>query len=81
MDKSVLTTNILPVCAAPFLRALCIWIRCYFQKDFDDGLLCFVNPSKPQLRRWFRRISTEETVERLASALEDILSEHPKVHD
>lgn len=58
-----------------------LWIGCGFYPDVDDGLLCFIHPSKPQLRRWFRRISTEETVERLACALEDILSVHPKVHD
>jgi len=58
-----------------------LWIGCGFYPEYEDGLLCFIHPSKPYVRRWFKRISTAETVERLATALEDTLRESRKVHD
>jgi len=58
-----------------------LWVACGFYPEFEDGLLCFIHPSKPHVRKWLRTISTEEPVARLANALEDILSKNPKVHD
>lgn len=58
-----------------------LWIGCGFYPEYGDGLLCFIQPSKPHVRRWFKRISTTETVDRLATALEDVLRESRKVHD
>jgi hypothetical protein len=34
---------------------------------------CFIEPTKPFVRRWFKRIDTSEAVEKLASAIEEIV--------
>jgi hypothetical protein len=50
-----------------------LWIGCGNYEEYGDGFLCFIEPSKPFVRRWLKRIPTEAVVERLASALEQIL--------
>jgi len=57
-----------------------LWIGCGFYPDYEDGLLCFIEPSQPFVRRWLKRIPTVETVERLATAVESILRETKSVH-
>jgi hypothetical protein len=56
-----------------------LWIGCGNYEDFDDGFLCFIEPSKPFVRRWLKRIETSSTVERLGIALESILRNSGKV--
>ncbi|NMN06288.1 hypothetical protein [Novosphingobium sp. SG919] len=52
-----------------------LWIGCGFYPEYDDCLLCFIEPSKPFVRRWLKRIPTTQLVDRLATALEAILLE------
>jgi hypothetical protein len=47
-----------------------LWIGCGNYEEFDNGFLCFIEPSKPFVRKWLSKIDTSSTVERLASALE-----------
>ena len=35
-----------------------LWIGCGHQNDEPDVFLCFIEPSKPYLRRWFKKIDT-----------------------
>jgi hypothetical protein len=50
-----------------------LWIGCSIDPDQDDGHLCFIRPDKAKIRRWFKSIDTTRTVDRLATALEDIV--------
>ena len=52
-----------------------LWIGCGNYEEFENGFLCFIEPSKPYVRRWLKKIPTQHTVERVASALEAILKE------
>lgn len=56
-------------------EAFPLWVGCGFYPEFPDGVLCFIEPSRPFLRRWFRKIPTLKTVERLADALERIVAD------
>ncbi|MGE5491700.1 MAG: hypothetical protein ACM31P_10500 [Actinomycetota bacterium] len=56
-----------------------LWIGCGNYEEFENGFLCFIEPSKPFVRKWFSKIETLPTVERLASALESILQGSSKV--
>jgi len=58
-----------------------LWIGCGNYEEFEDGFLCFIEPSQPFVRQWLKRIPTSETVERLASALEQIVRQSGKSHD
>jgi hypothetical protein len=51
-----------------------LWIGCGNYEDYEDGFLCFIEPSRPHVRRSFRRISTAGEVERLATTLEKIIA-------
>lgn len=51
--------------------AFALWIGCGNYEEYDDGFLCFIEPSRPFVRHWLKRISTVDTVERLATALEE----------
>ncbi len=61
-------------------KAFPLWIGCGFYPEYEDGLLCFIEPSKPFVRRWLKRIPTVQSVERLATAVESILRETNSVH-
>jgi hypothetical protein len=46
-----------------------------------DQFVCFIEPSKPSVRRLFRRIDTAARVEALAGALDASLRQHPSIRD
>ena len=54
-------------------------IGCGHYAEYADGHLCFIEPSTPTVRRWLKKISTIETVERLASAMANILAQRSDV--
>ncbi|HSG34209.1 MAG TPA: hypothetical protein VLA37_06715 [Sphingomonadaceae bacterium] len=54
-------------------EAFSLWIGTGDYLEYSDGHLCFIEPSRPFVRRWFRQVSTAETVERLATAIEAII--------
>jgi hypothetical protein len=51
--------------------------------DGDNGneFACFIEPSRKNVWRWFRRINTEKQVTAVAEALDRVLSRHPAIHD
>ena len=49
-----------------------LWVRSENYEEDANGFLCFIEPSKPTIRKWFKKIDTTDTVERLASAIESI---------
>lgn len=52
-----------------------LWIGCGHQDGTDNGFLCFIEPSKPYIRKWLRKFDTRQTIERLADAMQLILVE------
>jgi len=61
-------------------EAFPLWIGCGNYEEFENGFLCFIEPSRPVIRKWFSKIETASTVERVASAIEAILTSHPAVN-
>lgn len=58
-----------------------LWVGCGNYEEYSDGFLCFVEPSKPVVRRWFKKISTEREVLAVTAALNSLLSSHASIHD
>jgi len=58
-----------------------LWIGCSHYAEYPDGLLCFIEPSTPYLRRWFRRIPTSGAVNALAEAIERIVHDSGAASD
>ena len=51
-----------------------LWIGCGHYQEYENGFLCFVEPGKPFVRKWFKKIDVREPVEKIAAALDDILN-------
>jgi hypothetical protein len=60
-------------------QAFPLWIGCANYEDGENGFQCFIEPSKPFVRKWFSKIETGPTVEKLAAALEAVLLQSGKV--
>jgi len=58
-----------------------LWVGCCTYEEYENGFLCFIEPSKPVIRQWLKSIQTSETVERLATALEQVLQQSGKAQD
>jgi hypothetical protein len=58
-----------------------LWIGCGHQNGADDEFLCFVQPSKPVIRKLFRKIDTTKQVGRVVDVLGKILSSDKDVRD
>lgn len=56
-----------------------LWIGCGNIEDSPNAFLVFIEPSKPVIRKLFRKIETRPAVERLAAALHDLLAASGKV--
>jgi hypothetical protein len=62
-------------------EAFPLWIGCGNLDETEDGFVCFIEPSKPYVRRWFRKIETVPTVTRLSETLDRILRSQPEIRD
>ena len=56
-------------------------VACGHQSGDDDEFLCFIEPSKPVARKWFKKIDTTREVSRLSQAIEKILASDPDIRD
>jgi hypothetical protein len=56
-----------------------LWIGCANYEDGENGFQCFIEPSKPFVRKWFSKIETGPIVEKLASVLESVLLQSGQV--
>jgi hypothetical protein len=51
-----------------------LWIGCGHYQQYDDGYLCFIEPHRPFIRKFFRRIDTRERIAALQRAMDRVLS-------
>jgi hypothetical protein len=58
-----------------------LWIGCCNYDEYEDGFLCFIEPSKPFVRRLFKKIPTVEKVTELARSVDKVLSSEPGIRD
>ena len=56
-------------------RGFSLWIGCGHYQEYPDGYLCFIEPHKPSVRRFLKRIDTRETIAALQRSLDMILTE------
>jgi hypothetical protein len=55
-----------------------LWIGCGNYDEYpDDGFFCFIEPHKPTIRRWFRKVDTIEQVTALRAAMNKVLGAEP----
>jgi len=54
-----------------------VWVGCGNYEEFENGFLCFLEPAKPLIRKFFKKIDTLPTMVRLADALEKVV-QHPE---
>jgi hypothetical protein len=56
-----------------------LWIGCGHYEEYPDGFLCFIEPHKPFVRKWFRKIDASTKVNALQRALDEIFSAEPGI--
>jgi len=62
-------------------NAFPVWIGCGHYQEYPNGYLCFVEPSKPIIRRLFKKIDTTDQVRRVVETLDKILTSDPEITD
>jgi len=62
-------------------QAFALWIGCGHQYGEDEQFLCFIEPSKPVIRKWFKKIDTTEAAGRLSEALDKILTSDVEIRE
>ena len=60
-------------------RAFPLWIGCGRYQEYDDGFLCFIQPHKPFVWRFFKRVDTRDRIAVLKEAMDRVLSEQEGV--
>ena len=58
-----------------------MWIGCSHQNGTEDEYLCFIEPSQPVIRKFFKKIDTTYAVKRVTDALNKILSSDLDIRD
>jgi hypothetical protein len=58
-----------------------LWVGCGNLDGDEDGFLCFIEPSKPTVRKLFKKFDVRDRVEQVAVAIEQILTGNPQVRD
>lgn len=66
-----------PVRHDGFRLGLC----CGHQDGEDDEFLCFTEPARPVVKKFFKSIDATAELSRLTSALDQILTSDPEIHD
>ena len=56
-----------------------LWIGCGHQNGDNDEFLCFIEPSKPFVRKLFKKIPTTAKVGRVSEALKKVLESNPNI--
>jgi hypothetical protein len=62
-------------------EAFPLWLGCANYQEHPDGFLCFVEPSKPFVRRLFKKIPTEARVLEVTNALDSLLASNALIKD
>jgi hypothetical protein len=57
-----------------------LMIGCASTED-EGAFRCFIEPSKPVIRRWFKKIDARPAIEAVSSALQEILRADPDISD
>ena len=58
-----------------------LWVGCGNYDGKPNSFLCFIEPAKPFIRKWLRKIDTSATVERLTVAMNTLLIQSGKVNE
>lgn len=58
-----------------------VWVGCGNIDGASDAFLCFVEPHKRTVRKFLRTLDTTAAVSRVVSALENVLSADPQIHE
>ena len=57
-----------------------LWIGCGHRNDGPDAFLCFIEPSKPNIRKWFKKIDTSTRVAYAVDALKQLIESDSDIH-
>jgi len=56
-------------------------ICCGHQNGDDEEFLCFTEPAKPIIKKWFKKIDATEQLNRLVATMDRILRAEPEIRN
>ena len=56
-----------------------VWIGCGNYEEYEDGFLCFIEPSKPYVRKFIKKIDTTRIVQKVKKAMDNILTSDAEI--
>jgi len=62
-------------------EAFAIWIGCGVYEEYENGFLCFIEPTTPTIRKLFKKIDTRGPVEAVRRAMDAALKGERGVKD
>ncbi|MFH1128880.1 MAG: hypothetical protein V1699_05685 [Candidatus Omnitrophota bacterium] len=57
-----------------------MWIGCGNYEEYPDGFLCFIEPSKPIIKKLFKKIDITENIARISKAIEQIINADTEIN-
>lgn len=57
------------------------FIGCSCYDEAENGFICFLEPNKPFIKKWFRKIDVSATLEKSRKALDEILHEDKDIEN
>lgn len=61
--------------------AFALWIGAANYAEYYDGFLCFIEPHKPYVRKFFKKIPAAERVSRLRDNIDAVLKSNPEIRE
>jgi len=58
-----------------------MWIGCGNYDEYPNGFLCFIEPSKPSIRKFLKKIDISEDLKFLSGAIDKILNAESEITD
>ena len=84
-EKGVMTDQIVPEDWGYYIpiknEAFRLGLFCGHQNGDDDEFLCFTDPDKPVIKKFFKKIDATQQLTQLTGALKEILEADPEIRE
>ncbi len=58
-----------------------LWVGLANYAEYENGFLCFIEPQKKFIKKWFKKIPTEDRVNQLQKNIAKVLSENNNIQN
>jgi hypothetical protein len=62
-------------------KSVSMWIGCGNYEEYSNGFLCFIEPSKPIVKKWFKKVDISDEIKLLHNVIDQILKSDDDIMD